>query len=201
VGSTSYLIIIGKENKCWKFAYLVKNNKRSFKHWKFHTYYDVHLKGYKFSFVLYVCVRFLNYYFNLSIFCNFLLGCVYTKRICKSYVLFCVWVFFFGSEGFFIHLELLLRVVIAGERRKGLKKEQTDSLFLSSCHTKKREQQATRSHTHTMRNWVSTYLLNLKKNVGHCCNNQLHHSHIWRTLPFHVLCSNRSLYSSKSTQN
>lgn len=140
--------------------------------------------------VLYVCVRFLNYYFILSIFCNFLSGCVCTKRICKSYVLFCVCVcvrlFFFGSEGFFIHLELLLRVWYCEREKEGVEKG-TDWFSFFLLATQRRKNNRPQDHTHTMRNWVSTYLLNLKKSVGHCCNNQLHHSHIWRI--FAIPCS------------
>ncbi len=130
--------------------------------------------------------------FNLSIFCNISLGCVYTKRICKKLcfdlcVYVCVRLFFFGSEGLVLHRfganskSLLLR-----EREgRGWKRNRLIlSFFLLA--TQRRENRP-QDPTHRMRNWLSTYLLNLKKNVGHCCNNKLHHSHIWRI--FAIPCS------------
>ncbi len=59
------------------------------------------------------------------------------------------------------------------------------SFFLLA--TQRRENTRPQDHIHRMRNWLCTYLLNLKKNVGHCCNNQLHHTHIWRI--FAIPCS------------
>jgi hypothetical protein len=59
--------------------------------------------------VLYVCVRFLNYYLTFLFFATFHWGVCIPKEFAKSYVLICVYVcvcvrlFFFGSEGLVLH--------------------------------------------------------------------------------------------------
>lgn len=101
--------------------------------------------------------------FNLSIFCNISLGCVYTKRICKKLCFdLCVYVCvydcsFLGVKGwFFIHLELILRVCYCGKEKEGVEKG-TDWFSLSFFLPHKEERTTGHKIPHT--EWETDSLL------------------------------------------